>query len=174
MVQDAIEAWNLTHLTNSPWRDLKPGTESSRQDEVGETVKDIEAIIEASLQLHESLVAWQRESWEALRSGKLKKILAVGRSLEKAYQSNTDIFNAVGELINWAKQNGKEVGGARVFQERTADLRKLRDRFLAKWPFPKSEEMEQASAEIARGEGVELGEWIRELQGQTDSPSGAS
>jgi hypothetical protein len=169
-VEDAVEAWKLTHLAKAPWRDLTAGAgSSSGQDEVAETVKDVEAIVDASLQLHESLVAWQKESWEAIRSGREKRILALGNSLEKAYQANTDIFKAVSELLDWAKQNGYDVASARLFHERVADLRKLRDRFVAKWPFPKIEEMEEAIAQIARGEGIELEELIRELQSQADS-----
>jgi hypothetical protein len=146
-VEDAVEVWK------------------SRHDDAM-AVRDIEDIVRESVSAFEVLFDWQRESWEFLRAGKIKRILDYGGHLGRGFRIGLDLAALVQGCVDWAEMKGYSVDNAFRFRDSVTRLGELRGEFLARWPFPNKEEIERGLAAVDRGEGTDLGELINELQGQ--------
>ncbi len=151
-IEDAVEAWKASH------------------DDALE-VHDLEDVVREWLGTMDLLAQWQADSWKQLFAGELKKIQGLGRLLRMAYRSSLDVAGLLEECVAWAEGNGYAVDNARDFRQRRATVERLYQDFETRWPFPDKKQIEAGMASLDRGEGADLGGWIRELQGE-DRPGG--
>ena len=149
-VEDAVEVWKMNH------------------DEAM-TVCAIEDIVQESLSALAMLVDLQMDSWKQLRAGKLRKVLEHGKTIERAYRIGFDLISLVNGCIEEAQKDDYTVDKAVEFRQFIKRLEALNTDFVAKWPFSKREDIETAIASLDRGEGVEVGGLISELQGNNRS-----
>ncbi|MBI3410881.1 MAG: hypothetical protein HY040_21305 [Planctomycetes bacterium] len=149
-VEDAVGAWEARHDNSEPHK-LQRGA----RDIVNETL---------------SMLEWmervQDAAWKDLRAGKIVRVLERGRDLKRTFDAASKAAVAVGEMLASAEECGYALSEASEFRKRADRLQQLQARFEEKWPFPKKNELEASVASFGRGEGIDLGEWISELQGK--------
>jgi hypothetical protein len=146
-IEDALEAWK-------------------RDYQEAEKVKDIEAIIAEWLQSFEILREWQEESWAALQGGEIENVLEVGRMLSRGYELGAYSFSQVNSGVKWAEGRGYTVDGAEDLRRSFRRLQGLAKELAEKWPSVNKGKIEEALASLDHDEGIEIGGWLRELQGE--------
>jgi hypothetical protein len=127
-------------------------------------VRDIEDILQEVSATFRLFIEWQKEAWDAMRTGKIGNVLEVGEQLKIAYEIGERLSKSAGQCIEWAAEKGYAVENAGALRSLVKEIEELHKQFSAKWPFPDSAEMEANLAAINRGECVDLGEWISDLQ----------
>jgi hypothetical protein len=141
-VEDAIELWKASH------------------DHVQE-VHDI--VVESSATLC-MFIEWQHEAWGLLRSGALRNVLDAGAQFRRAYSVAEQLIGSVKGCIESATARGYIVDNAEKFRDVIKQVERMHKEFSAHWPFPNTAEMDANIAAIERGDCVDLGEWISDLQ----------
>jgi hypothetical protein len=134
-IEDAIEAW-------------KAGHEDAME------VRDIEDVIPVCLMLGELLQQWQKDAWESLFSNRLREVQSAGALLQKAYSQSLEAFEGVADCLRWAKRNGYAVEKATDFQRIAEMVQRLHADFARRWPFLDPTAIDEARAQISRGEFV--------------------
>jgi hypothetical protein len=143
-IEDAVKAWKAEH------------------DDAME-VRDIEDVVRVCVLLSELMQEWQAEAWECLFSGKLRSTQLAGGLLRKAYAHAAEAFEGVAEWVNWVRERGYKVEGARRFTEAVEAVRRLREDFVRRWPTLTASDLAEGSAQAARGEFMSPEELAREL-----------
>jgi hypothetical protein len=149
-VEDAVEAWKAHYLE-------------------ADEVKDVEAIVLEVLSAFDLLRRWQEDAWKLLRTGKLKNVLEMGRKLDNAYKTGKILLAIVKDCMGWAERKGYIVDNAESFRKACRELESLWSELKANWPCPDKQKIEAGLASLDRGDGVEIGGWLSELQGKDRS-----
>ena len=145
-IEDAVEAW-------------RPDRGDTME------VRDIEDVIPVCLLLCELLQEWQRDAWESLFSNKLRNVQSEGESLRKAYIHSLEAFKGVADCLRWAEQKGYEFDTAAEFHRATETVQESYGDFSRRWPFLDPAVVEEARAQIGRGEFLSAEDIQRELLG---------
>jgi hypothetical protein len=144
-VEDAIDLWKQRH-------------------DDAMAVRDIEDIIDESCAALDMFVSWQNEAWECLKTGKITRVLDVGERFVQGYDVGEKLIGAVKNCIELAIEKEYAVDNSSKFTLCAKKFEKLHKEFLAKWPFPKTDDMDAGISAIASGDCIDLGGWISELQ----------
>ncbi len=151
-IEDAVEVWKASH------------------DDAME-VRDVEDLIREWLWASELWIQWQEDAWQLLRAGQLKKTQEAGRALQWAHNAGLGLVATLEECLRSAEKAGYAVDNAGEFREKARALQRAYDNFLKRWPFADNQTIAEGLASLERGEGIDLGGWIRELQ-SGDQPPG--
>lgn len=145
-IEDAVETWKADH-------------------EDAADVRAIEDVIPVCLTLCQLLQEWQKDVWESLFSNRLRNVHSTGELLRKGYHHALPALDGVADCLRWAEQKGYEVDKTAVFQQAAESVRRLHEDFTRRWPFLDRAAVEEARAQIGRGEFLSAEEIQRELHG---------
>ncbi len=145
-IEDAVEAWRTGH----------DGALEAR---------DIEDVIPVCLTLCQLLQQWQKDAWEALFANRLRNVHSAGALLRKGYHHALQALEGVADGLRWAEQKGCEVARAADFRQAAEAVRRLHEDFCRRWPFLDRAAVEEARAQIGRGEFLSAEDIQRELHG---------
>jgi hypothetical protein len=143
---EAVEAWKQDH------------------DEASK-VRTLEELIPDALALRDRMRDDHKRMFEALFAGKLAATQLVGQLTRETFANTLLIFEVFAAGIGRAEGRGYEVGRAREFERAFEDVRRLSEDFSRRWPLFDVQELEQARARIASGEGLTAEDIRRELDG---------
>jgi len=146
-VEDAIELWKASH------------------DDAMD-VRDMEDIVEESSAALCMFIEWQQEAWRLLRIGAIRNILEEGSQFQRAYHAAEQLIRSVKDCIESATARGYIIDHAEKLRSVIKQVEVMHKEFSAKWPFPNVDEMDANIAAIERGDCVDLGEWISDLQAE--------
>jgi hypothetical protein len=144
-IEDAIDAWNLDHDNALSARDM--------EDVVGEC-----------LSTRDFLSQWHQTAWEHLFAGRLANIQQAGELLRSATGKLVHVFAAVQTCVKWMERKGYPVDKAVEFEAAARAVEGLLADLNRRWPFIDPQQVEEARAAFARGEGIPAEEILRELQ----------
>jgi hypothetical protein len=145
-IEDAVEAWQSSHADAM-------------------AVRDLEDILREWLWATDFLIEWQGQALTMLVDGKLPNIQECGRVLKNAHAAALKPCATLDDWIKRAEEHGYHVDSAERFHTGLSKLTGAREEFLRRWPFPDEAKIQEALAALDRGEGVDVGGWIHELQG---------
>lgn len=129
-------------------------------------LRDVEDLVQEASSTIELLLQSQKELWNNLRCGRIPRVISVGQNLRKAYLVCEGLIKAVEPWILAKEAENFQVEGGIRFRSLINQVADCQRVFEEKWPFPHHEEIASAIVAFDRGEGRELGDWIRELQSE--------
>jgi hypothetical protein len=146
-IEDAVEAWKQDH-------------------DDAMKVQDLEQMILVCLFLRNGLRQVHRQVFNHLFAGKVGKTQELGRVVRGLDASVLKSFQAVAEVVRWARENGLDVERAGDLDQAIEHVRRLSDDFGRRWPLFDTEQIKEGLAQAARGEFADDEDIQRALQGQ--------
>jgi hypothetical protein len=133
-------------------------------------VRDVEDLVRECLGAHDLLTDLYQEAWHLLLHNELTDVQAEGRFLELLLHRAERTWITIQERIHWAQGQGYSIDRSAELDQAIESGQRMSRTVSQRWPFIDPQQIEQARAELTRGEFQTVEEILGELQAQNPAP----
>ena len=145
-LEDAVESWKQAH-DRAMW------------------VRDVEVVLDVALRLRDLAVVVIKDTWAGLFANTLDNVEEAGEGLVQMCQNALNAYEALTRCVVSAGREGYEVEQAAKLAPAAEEIRNRLADVKKRWPRFDHEELKAGIEQARRGELMDVGDVLRELQG---------